>query len=105
MPGELQAGEVQYVSVPVVEIPVTLTKNTARILSILVALIPLQICRARQEEKILEPSAWGPTFARRWAALGGCSLFPMTTFEKNGTKRKRQAKTQRTVREVEDPIL
>ena len=53
MPGELEVGEVQYVSVPVVEIPVSLKKNTARILSILVALIPLQICRARQEEKIL----------------------------------------------------
>lgn len=70
MPGELEVGEVQYVSVPVVEIHVSLNKNTARILSILVALIPLQICRARQEEKILEPSAWG----RHSLVVGGCGL-------------------------------
>ena len=54
MPGELEVGEVQNVSVPVVDIRVSLKKNTARILSILVALIPLQTCRARREEKILE---------------------------------------------------
>ena len=54
MPGELDVGEVQYVSVPVVEMPVSLKKNSARILSILVALIPLKTCRAPQEEKILE---------------------------------------------------
>jgi hypothetical protein len=43
MPGHLEVGEVPYVFVPVVENPVRVKKNTARILSILVALIPLQI--------------------------------------------------------------
>lgn len=61
-------GEVQYVSVPVVDIPVSSKKNTARILSILVALIALQTCRAPQEEKILE-AKFGEEYRRYRAIL------------------------------------
>ena len=67
MPGELEVGEVQYVSVPVVDIRVSKKKNAARILSILVALIPLQTCRAPQKEKILE-AKFGEEY-RRYRAI------------------------------------
>lgn len=67
MPGELEVGEVQSVSVPVADIPVSKKKNAARILSILVTLIPLQTCRAPQEEKILE-AKFGEEY-RRYRAI------------------------------------